>query len=88
MAIVWNKSIKELTGVVVSDKMDKTIVVEVSVVRAHPLYRKRFTTKKKYYVHSETNTVKVGDVVIFREARPLSASKRWSLLKIIPSSLS
>lgn len=83
MAIIWNKSIKELTGVVVSDKMNKTVVVEVSVVRAHPLYRKRFTTKKKYYVHNEDNTVGVWDTVTFRETRPLSKLKRWNVVEIV-----
>lgn len=83
MAIIWNKSIKELTGVVVSDKMNKTVVVEVSVVRAHPLYRKRFTTKKKYYVHNEDTTIWVGDVITFRETRPLSKLKRWNVVEVV-----
>ena len=83
MAIIWNKSIKELTGVVVSDKMNKTVVVEVSVVRAHPLYRKRFTTKKKYYVHNEDTAIWVGDVITFRETRPLSKLKRWNVVEVV-----
>lgn len=87
MAIIWNKSIKELTGVVVSDKMAQTIVVEVSVVRAHPLYRKRFTKKKKYYAHDASSLAKTGDVVRIREVRPLSKLKRWSLVEVVSTSV-
>lgn len=87
MAIIWNKSIKELTWVVVSDKMQQTIVVEVSVVRAHPLYRKRFTKNKKYYAHNANNVAKVGDVVRIREVRPLSKLKRWNLVEVVTKSL-
>lgn len=86
MAILWNKSpknIKELTGTVVSDKMDKTRVVEVETVKVHPLYKKRYKVKKKYYIHDEKNESKAGDVVSFREAKPLSRLKRWALIQII-----
>lgn len=87
MAIIWNKSIKELTGVVVSDKMAQTIVVEVSVVTAHPLYRKRFTKKKKYYAHDASGLAKAGDVVRIREIRPLSKLKRWNLVEVVSTSV-
>ncbi len=87
MAIVWNKSIKELTGVVVSDKMQHTIVVEVSVVRSHPLYKKRFTKKKRYYAHNAENVAKVGDIVRIREIRPLSRLKRWNLVEVVTKSV-
>ena len=62
--------------------MDKTIVVEVKSVKQHPLYRKRFTTKKKYYAHDEANTAHIGDVVRVRLDKPLSKTKRWALVEI------
>jgi small subunit ribosomal protein S17 len=67
--------------------MQQTIVVEVSVVRAHPLYRKRFTKNKKYYAHNANNVAKVGDVVRIREVRPLSKLKRWNLVEVVTKSL-
>lgn len=72
-----------LRGVVVSDKMDKTIVVEVSTLRAHPTYRKRYRTSKKYYAHDESNQCGRGDVVTISETRPFSRLKRWRLLEIV-----
>ena len=87
MAIIGNKSIKELTWIVVSDKMAHTIVVEVSVVRSHPLYKKRFTKKKKYYAHNADNIAQLGDVVRIREIRPLSRLKRWNLVEVVTKSV-
>ncbi len=81
MTIIWTKSIKEFVGEVVSDKMDKTRVVLVKSVKVHPLYKKRFIVKKKYYVHDEQNTSKIGDTVTIREATPTSKLKRWVLVK-------
>lgn len=72
-----------LRGVVVSDKMDKTIVVEVVTLRAHPTYRKRYRTSKKYYAHDENNQCGRGDVVNISETRPYSRLKRWRLLEIV-----
>ena len=72
-----------LRGVVVSDKMDKTIVVEVRTLRAHPTYRKRYRTTKKYYAHDEQNQCGVGDLVTISETRPFSRLKRWRLLDIV-----
>ncbi len=72
-----------LQGVVVSDKMDKTIVVEVRTLRAHPTYRKRFRTTKKYYAHDEQNQCGAGDLVTISETRPTSRLKRWRLLDIV-----
>ena len=83
MAIIWTKSIKEFVGEVVSDKTDKTRIVLVKSVRVHPLYKKRFIVKKKFYIHDEKNTSKLGDVVKFRETKPLSKLKRWALVEII-----
>jgi len=72
-----------LRGVVVSDKMDKTIVVEVRTLRAHPTYKKRFRTTKKYYAHDEQNQCGIGDLVTISETRPFSRLKRWRLLDIV-----
>lgn len=70
-------------GTVVSDKMNKTIVVKVETVKQHPLYKKTIKTSKKYKVHDENNEAKVGDVVKIMETRPLSKEKRWRLVEII-----
>ncbi len=71
---------RKFDGVVVSDKMDKTIVVKVSYVKAHPKYNKRYFVSKKYKVHDEKNKFKEGDKVIFMDCRPLSKDKRWRVL--------
>jgi small subunit ribosomal protein S17 len=62
--------------------MDKTIVVEAKSVKQHPLYRKRYTTKKKYYAHDDANTANIGDVVKIRLDRPISKTKRWTLIEV------
>jgi len=71
---------KKFNGVVVSDKMDKTIVVKVDRVRVHPKYKKRYTVSKRYKVHDEKNKMKEGDKVIFIECRPISKDKRWRVV--------
>ena len=71
-----------LQGVVVSDKMNKTIVVEVETHKRHPKYAKRVKYSNKYYVHDEKNEAKVGDVVTIMGCRPLSALKRFRLVSI------
>src|ERR1700735_2146650 len=73
----------EKVGNVVSTKMQKTIVVEVEMRKAHPKYKRVMKTNKKFYAHDEQNTARVGDVVGIREARPLSKLKRWSLEEIV-----
>jgi len=83
MVIIWDKNIKELVWKVVSDKMQKSLVVEVENVKVHPLYKKRFVVKKKYYVHDENETAKIWDVVKIRESKPISKLKRWTLLEIV-----
>jgi small subunit ribosomal protein S17 len=70
-------------GRVVSDKMDKTVVVAVDYVRRHPLYRKRITRTSKYMAHDERNDCKPGDIVRIEETRPLSKHKRWIVREII-----
>ena len=74
---------KTRIGSVVSDKMDKSIVVRVSRYAEHPLYGKRIVKSKKYIVHDAENTCRVGDEVRIGETRPLSRTKRWELLEII-----
>lgn len=83
MTIIWNKNIKELTGEVMSDKVDTTRVVLVRTVKTHPLYKKRFVVKKKYYVHDDKNESKIGDTVLIRETSPMSKLKRWKLIKVL-----
>ena len=74
--------LKTLTGVVVSDKMEKTIVVSVSRKQKHPKYGKFISTHKKYYAHDEKQEASIGDEVMISYARPLSKTKRWNLVKI------
>ncbi len=71
---------KKFQGIVVSDKMDKTIVVRVDRVKSHPKYKKRYIVSKRYKVHDEKNQFKVGDKITFVECRPLSKEKRWRVL--------
>ena len=73
----------QLTGKVVSDKMQKTVVVMTESLKEHPKYRKRYRVSKKYNAHDEKNECKVGDVVLIEECRPLSADKRWKVAKKI-----
>jgi small subunit ribosomal protein S17 len=70
-------------GRVVSDKMDKTVVVAVDYVRRHPLYHKRITRTSKFMAHDERNECKPGDVVRIEETRPLSKHKRWIVREIV-----
>lgn len=70
-------------GYVVSDKMDKTIVVEVTRLVQHPVYRKVIRKKIKYAVHDEGNEAKTGNKVRIMQTRPLSKTKRWRLVKVL-----
>ena len=72
-----------ITGVVSSDKADKTIVVRLAIRKTHPLYRKQYTRHQKFMAHDQDNQAKVGDLVMIRESRPHSARKRFVLDKII-----
>lgn len=74
---------KVRVGKVVSDKMDKTIVVAVETYKKHSLYGKRVKYTKKFKAHDEENRAKTGDVVRIMETRPLSKDKRWRLLEIV-----
>lgn len=74
---------KTRTGVVVSDKMDKTIVVAIKTKTKHPLYGKTVNKTTKLKAHDEENKCKVGDVVKVMETRPLSKEKKWRLVEIV-----
>ncbi|MDI6831069.1 MAG: 30S ribosomal protein S17 [Actinomycetota bacterium] len=74
---------KVRVGTVVSDKMDKTIVVKVETRMPHPLYGKIVRRSKKYVAHDEENQCRVGDLVRIMETRPLSRTKRWRLVEIV-----
>lgn len=70
-------------GKVVSDKMDKTIVVAVETYKKHSLYHKRIKYTKKFKAHDENNEAKIGDTVKIMETRPLSKDKRWRLVEVV-----
>jgi small subunit ribosomal protein S17 len=74
---------KERVGVVISSKMDKTIVVSVKRKMKHPIYHKFINKTSKLYAHDDQNTAGVGDTVKIMETRPLSKSKRWRLVEIV-----
>lgn len=74
---------KVLSGIVVSDKMQKTVVVKVETKSKHPLYKKLVITHKKYHAHDEEESAGIGDKVEIVETRPLSAKKTWRVNKII-----
>ena len=76
---------KHLVGVVVSDKMDKTVMVEISRTARHRLYGKVLRRTKKYMAHDEDNACRVGDRVEIIESRPLSRRKRWAVKRIVRS---
>lgn len=77
---------QEQVGVVSSDKMSKTIVVEVQRRFLHPEFKKVITRTKKFYAHDESEQASVGDTVLIRETRPLSKLKRWKLISVVTSS--
>ena len=74
---------KTRQGVVVSTKMEKTIVVAAKFKEKHPIYGKFFSKTKKYHVHEEKSECKVGDTVLIMETRPLSKTKRWRVVEIV-----
>ncbi len=74
---------KERVGVVVSDKMDKSVVVAVEIREKHPIYGKFVKKTKRFHVHDEKNDSHEGDTVRIMETRPLSKTKRWRLVEII-----
>lgn len=74
---------KTQTGIVISDKMDKSVVVQVDRLVRHPMYKKYVRRRAKYVAHDETNSCKVGDRVLIRETRPLSKTKRWRVSEVL-----
>ena len=70
---------KRLKGKIVSDKMDKTVVVEVTRLKKHPKYERRFKVTKRYKAHDAENKHKVGEQVVIEETRPISRDKRWKV---------
>ncbi len=74
---------KTRTGVVISDKMEKTIVVATTFKEKHPIYGKFVQKTKKYHAHDEKNEASIGDKVFIMETRPLSKTKRWRLVQVI-----
>ena len=81
MAVQGNK--RTIKGVVISDKMDKTIVVKAERLVKHPVFHKYVRKHVKYKAHDEQNECKAGDTVMIIEARPLSKEKRWRMLEIL-----
>ena len=72
---------KQLIGIVVSDKMQKTRVVKVETLKTHPKYKRRYRSHKKYKAHDAENQYHVGDRVVIEEARPMSKDKHWIIIK-------
>jgi small subunit ribosomal protein S17 len=70
-------------GIVTSDRMDKTVVVQITQTIRHPLYPKIYRRRKNLYAHDETNAVKVGDTVRVMETRPMSKLKRWRVVEVL-----
>ncbi|MDD2274629.1 MAG: 30S ribosomal protein S17 [Candidatus Pacebacteria bacterium] len=71
---------KELIGLIVSDKMQKTAVVEVETIKEHPKYKRRYKSHKKYKAHNESGEYKMGDKVVIRECTPVSKDKKWEII--------
>lgn len=71
---------KKLTGVVISDKMQKTVVVEVERIKEHPKYKKRYKIHKKYKAHDENGGFCIGDKVVIEETKPISKDKKWVVI--------
>jgi len=74
---------KRLIGKVISDKMKKTVVVQVEEIKKHPLYKRRYHFHKKYKAHNEKSELRIGDKVVIEECRPISKEKKWKVIKKI-----
>ncbi len=83
MAEAQNESARTVTGTVVSDKMDKTIIVQVERKVMHPLYGKYMRKFSKMYAHDDDNVCKIGDVVQIQMCRPISKTKSWKLVQVL-----
>ena len=78
--------VKQEIGIVISNKMQKTIVVKIEDRYSHPMYSKTLKKTKKYLAHDELETCNIGDQVLLEECRPLSRRKRWKLIKVLSKS--
>ena len=74
---------KQLIGIVVSNKMQKTVIVKVERIKEHPRYKRRYKVQKKYTVHNQKGEYKIGDKIIIEECRPISKEKKWRVMKRI-----
>jgi len=74
---------KKLTGIVVSDKMQKTVVVKVERIKEHPKYKRRYKTHKKYKAHDQNQEYHIGDTVMIEETTPISKDKKWKVISKI-----
>ena len=72
---------KELTGKIISDKMQKTVVVKVETIKEHPKYKQKYKTHKNYKAHIDGIEAKTGENVIIRECKPISKDKKWEVIK-------
>jgi small subunit ribosomal protein S17 len=77
------KPVAVKSGVVVSDKMDKTVVVEIVSLKTHQKYRKKYRETTRFKIHDEENKARVGDKITFRSCRPISRHKKWELVEIV-----
>jgi small subunit ribosomal protein S17 len=78
---------RQLTGIVVSDKMQKTRVIEITRLKKHARYEKFFKVTTRFKAHDETNQYKTGDTVIIEESRPMSRDKRWTIVRLVKPAL-
>ena len=78
--------VKQEIGIVISDRMNKTVVVEIENRYPHPIYSKTLIKTKKYLAHDELEEANIGDQVLVQECRPLSKRKRWKLIKVLSKS--
>ena len=76
-----NSKHRVLKGIVVSDKMQKTVIVEISRMKKHPKYKKYYSVSKRFKAHDENNEYRVGDHVVIEETRPMSKEKRWRIIQ-------
>ena len=83
MTIIGEKNIKELVGEVVSDNMDQTCAILVKSVKMHPIYKKRFVVRKKYFAHNAENKAQVGNTVKIRLVKPISKMKKWNIIEVL-----
>jgi small subunit ribosomal protein S17 len=81
MENITSSNKQQMTGVIVSDKMDKTVVVKIDIRKRHPKYHKSYTKTAKYKAHDESNEFHTGDKVVIESSRPISAHKHFTVIK-------